>query len=117
MMDGRIPHATIEAVELIISEGKARAKSDNQTNSLTLRLRELGGLIRAAGDIAVMENAPLITADIIKEARKRARPVEDQIKERYGSYMKGVSKDVSGAQREKSQYYFENEHLDDQMFN
>ena len=116
-MDGHIPHATIEAVESIIIEGRIRAKSDNQPNALTLRLRELGGLIRAAGDIAVMENAPLITADMIKEARKRSRPVEDQIKERYGSYMKGVSKDVSGAQKEKSQYYFENEHLDDQMFN
>jgi ATP-dependent Lon protease len=117
IMDGHIPHATIEAVEAIITEGRIRAKSDNQPNALTLRLRELGGLIRAAGDIAVMEDAPLITADMIKEARKRSRPVEGQIKERYGSYMKGVSKDVSGAQKEKSQYYFENEHLDDQMFN
>ncbi|AIZ56610.1 archaeal Lon protease [Candidatus Methanoplasma termitum] len=117
LMDGHIPHATIEAVEAIIAEGRHRAKSDNQPNALTLRLRELGGLIRAAGDIAVMENAPLITANMIREARKRSRPVEDQIKERYGSYMKGVSKDVSGAQKEKSQYYFENEHLDDQMFN
>ncbi|MDR1955030.1 MAG: ATP-binding protein [Candidatus Methanoplasma sp.] len=117
MMDGRIPHATLDAVEAIIAEGRIRAKSDNQLNALTLRLRELGGLIRAAGDIAVMENAPLITADLIKEARKRSRPVEDQIRERYGSYMKGISKDVSSAQKEKSQYYFENEHLDDQMFN
>ncbi|MCL2149302.1 MAG: ATP-binding protein [Methanomassiliicoccaceae archaeon] len=117
MMDGRIPHATIGAVEEIIAEGRSRARSDNQINSLTLRLRELGGLIRAAGDIAVMEKAPLITADLIKEARKRSRPVEDQIRERYGSYMKGVSKDVSSAQKERSQYYFENEHLDDQMFN
>ncbi|MCL2317601.1 MAG: ATP-binding protein [Methanomassiliicoccaceae archaeon] len=117
MMDGRIPHATLDAVESIIAEGRQRAKSDNQLNSLTLRLRELGGLIRAAGDIAVMENEPLITAELIKEARKRSRPVEDQIRERYGSYMKGVSKDVSSAQKEKSQYYFENEHLDDQMFN
>jgi ATP-dependent Lon protease len=117
MMDGHIPHATIEAVEMIVAEGKSRAKSDNQPNALTLRLRELGGLIRAAGDIAVMEKAPLITADMIREARKRSRPVEDQIRERYGSYMKGVSKDVSSAQKEKSQYYFENEHLDDQMFN
>jgi len=117
LMDGHIPHATIDAVEAIIAEGKARAKSDNQLNSLTLRLRELGGLIRAAGDIAVMEKVPLITGDIIREARKRSRPVEEQIKERYGSYMKGVSKDVSSAQKEKSQYYFENEHLDDQMFN
>ncbi|MDR3074645.1 MAG: ATP-binding protein [Candidatus Methanoplasma sp.] len=117
MMDGHIPHATIEAVESIISEGRVRAKSDNQTNSLTLRLRELGGLIRAAGDIAVMEGAPLITADHIKDARKRSRPVEDQIRDKYGSYMKGMSKDVSSAQKERSQYYFENEHLDDQMFN
>jgi len=116
-MDGHIPHATIDAVESIITEGRLRARSDNQPNALTLRLRELGGLIRAAGDIAVIDNAPLITADHIKEARKRSRPVEDQIRERYGSYMKGVSKDVSSAQKEKSQYYFENEHLDDQMFN
>jgi ATP-dependent Lon protease len=117
MLDGHIPHATLDAVEAIITEGRLRAKADNQLNSLTLRLRELGGLIRAAGDIAVMEKAPLITAELIKEARKRSRPVEDQIRERYGSYMKGVSKDVSSAQKEKSQYYFENEHLDDQMFN
>jgi ATP-dependent Lon protease len=117
MIDGHIPHATIDAVEAIIVEGRLRAESDNQINSLTLRLRELGGLIRAAGDIAVMEGAPLITADLIKEARKRSRPVEDQIRERYGSYMKGISKDVSSAQKERSQYYFENEHLDDQMFN
>ncbi len=117
LMDGRIPHATVDAVEAIIAEGKLRAKSDNQPKGLTLRLRELGGLIRAAGDIAVMEKAPLITADLIKEARKRSRSVEDQIKERYGSYMKGMSKDVSDSQKEKSQYYFENEHLDDQMFN
>ena len=116
-MDTRIPHATMDAVELIISEGRARAKSDNQINSLTLRLRELGGLIRAAGDIAVMRNEPLITADHIIEARKRSRPVEDQIRDKYGSYMKGMSKDVSTAQKEKSQYYFENEHLDDSMYN
>ena len=74
-------------------------------------------MIRAAGDIAVMEGAPLITADHIKDARKRSRPVEDQIRDKYGSYMKGMSKDVSSAQKERSQYYFENEHLDDQMFN
>ena len=116
-MDGRIPHATMEAVELIITEGRARAKSDNQANSLTLRLRELGGLIRAAGDIAIMEDAPLITAKHIEDAQKRSRPVEDQIRDRYGSYMKGMSKDVSSAQKERSQYYFENEHLDDRMFN
>ena len=96
---------------------KARAKADNQGNSLTLRLRELGGLIRAAGDIAVMEDAPYITGDHIRRALRRSRSVEEQIRERYGSYNKGLSKDVSSAQKERSSYYFQTEHLDDTMFN
>ncbi|UAL08320.1 MAG: ATP-binding protein [Candidatus Methanogranum gryphiswaldense] len=115
-MDGRIPPATIEAVELIIEEGKRRAKADNQLNSLTLRLREMGGLIRAAGDIAMMEKSKFITADHMKKAERRSRPVEDQIKEKYGSYQKGVSKDSSKAQNEKSEYYLENEHIGDTMY-
>ncbi|MCK9323081.1 MAG: ATP-binding protein [Candidatus Methanomethylophilaceae archaeon] len=115
-MDGHIPPANIESVEAIIEEGKKRAKADNQPNSLTLRLREMGGLIRAAGDVAVMEGAKMITAEHIIEARRRSRPVEEQIKEKYGSYQKGVSKDISKAQNEKSEYYFENEHIGDQMF-
>ena len=114
--DGHIPHATIEAVEKIIAEGKRRAKLDNQKNALTLRLRELGGLIRSAGDIAVLEGAKFITGEHIDRALRRSRSVEEQIKERYGSYNKGLSKDVSSAQKERSSYYFETEHLDDSMF-
>jgi len=116
-MDGRIPHATMAAVEMIVDEGRTRAKADNHTNSLTLRLRELGGLIRAAGDIAVIENSDVIDVDHIKRAIKRSRPAEEQIKEKYGSYMKGLSKDVSESQKEKSPYYMHNEHVGDQMFN
>jgi ATP-dependent Lon protease len=115
-LDGHIPHATIDAVEKIIAEGKRRAKLDNQNNALTLRLRELGGLIRSAGDIAVMENSKYITGDHIERALRRSRSVEEQIKDRYGSYNKGLSKDVSSAQKERSSYYFETEHLDDSMF-
>ena len=116
-MDGRIPHATIAAVEMIVDEGKSRAKADNQPNCLTLRLRELGGLIRAAGDIANIEGAEFIDVDHIKRAIKRSRPAEEQIKDKYGSYMKGLSKDVSESQKEKSPYYMHNEHIGDQMFN
>ncbi|MDR0198439.1 MAG: AAA family ATPase, partial [Methanomassiliicoccaceae archaeon] len=116
-MDGRIPHATMAAVEMIVDEGKTRAKADNHPTGLTLRLREMGGLIRAAGDIAKMENAGLIDTDHIKRATKRSRPAEEQIKEKYGSYMKGLSKDVSESQKEKSPYYMHNEHVGDQMFN
>ena len=115
-MDGHIPHATIPAVEAIIAEGRLRAKNDKQINSLTLRLRELGGLIRAAGDIAVIDGSEFITEEHIKKALRRSRPAEDQIKERYGSYNKGLSKDISESQKQRSDYYFEDEHLDDQMF-
>jgi ATP-dependent Lon protease len=116
-MDGRIPHATIGAVEAVIAEGKTRARKDKQLNSLTLRLRELGGLIRAAGDIATVDGDPLITEEHIRRALRRSRPAEDQIIEKYGSYNKGLSKDISDSQKEKQPYYMENEHLDDQMFN
>ena len=116
-MDGHIPPATIEAVEEIVNEGRLRAKKDKQMNALTLRLRELGGLIRAAGDLAVMDGSPAITAEHIKKAVKRSRPAEDQIKEKFGSYTKGLSKDLSDSQLQRSDYYMENEHLGDNMFN
>ncbi|WP_321423500.1 ATP-binding protein [uncultured Methanobacterium sp.] len=58
-MDGKIPHATKSAVELIIEEAKKRASIiDDQKDALTLRLRDLGGLVRMAGDIAVMGGSP-----------------------------------------------------------
>jgi ATP-dependent Lon protease len=114
VMDARIPHATREAVLLIIEEGKKRARViDNKEKSLTLRLRELGGLIRAAGDIAVLEDAKHIEARHIRDAQKRARPVEEQIKERYGSYMGGLSSDVSISEKESSPYHYWNYHVHD----
>ena len=117
-MDGHIPHATIDAVEEVIAEGRKRARLDNQMSALTLRLRELGGLIRAAGDIAVMEKAKYITADHVKRAVVLARPVEEQIKSRYGSYQKGISTDISDAQKQNSQNYIMESSVtnDDSMF-
>lgn len=116
--DGHIPHAEIPAVEELIKEGRRRARKDGQVASLTLRLREMGGLIRAAGDIAVMNGEEIITAQHVTDALKRAMPVEEQITKRYGSYTKGLSQDVTSAQKETSQYYFQNEHIpDDSMFN
>ncbi len=114
VMDARIPHASREAVALVIEEAKKRAKViDNKDKSLTLRLRELGGLIRAAGDIAVIDKAELIEAKHIIQALKRARPVEEQIKERYGSYMGGISSDISTAEKESSPYHYWNYHVHD----
>lgn len=107
--DGKIPHATTEAIIAITNEAHKRAKQlDGKDNSLTLRLRELGGLIRAAGDIAVLEKDELIDVRHIKQALKRAKTIEEQIKERYGSYYGALEKDISGAQKESSPYYFRN---------
>ena len=114
VMDARIPHATREAVGLIIEEARKRAKNvDNRDKSLTLRLRELGGLVRAAGDVAVVEGTTLIEARHIKEAMRTARPVEEQIKERYGSYMGGVSSDMSSSEKDSSPYQSWNYHVHD----
>jgi ATP-dependent Lon protease len=114
--DGRIPHADRSAIEAIVKEARARAsKVDGISNALTLRLRELGGLIRAAGDLAVVEGAELITSKHIAKAVQRSRSAEEQIKERYGSYTKGLGTDISPAQKERSPYYFWNE-TKDSMF-
>ena len=117
-VDGKIPHATMGAVQAIIAESHRRAKVlDGASNALTLRLRELGGLVRAAGDIASAEGEPLIETKHIELAIKRNKSVEEQIKDRYGSYSKGLGTDISSAQKERSPYYFWNEHAgEDNMF-
>ncbi|MFQ5908716.1 MAG: ATP-binding protein [Thermoplasmata archaeon] len=110
-VDRRIPHATKEAVEVVIKESGRRAKEqEGKSHALTLRLREMGGLIRSAGDIAVNEGNDRIEATHIKRAVKVARTAEDQIKERYGSYEGGVSKDITAAQRATSPYAYWNYH-------
>ncbi len=115
-IDKRIPPATRDAVRIIIDEAHRRAKAlDNQDKSLTLRLRELGGLIRSAGDIAVTETSDVIEADHVKRAIKIARTIEEQIKERYGSYTAGVGTDMSAAQKESSPYHYWNVHEGDDV--
>jgi ATP-dependent Lon protease len=111
--DRRIPHATREAVMAIIEEGRRRAKViDNKERALTLRLRELGGLIRAAGDQAIVEQSRFIEADHIRRAVQVARTAEEQIREKYGSYEGGVARDMSGAQRSASPYHYWNQYGD-----
>ena len=94
-MDGRIPHASPEAVKKIITEARVRAKEvDDKSNALTLRLRDLGGVIRLAGDIAVMEDSECITEKHVERGLKESRPIEHRLQETYGSLWKGLKKDV-----------------------
>ncbi|HUL38889.1 MAG TPA: ATP-dependent protease LonB [Methanomassiliicoccales archaeon] len=78
--DKKIPHFDRRAVGEIVKEAQRRAGRKGQ---LTLRLRELGGLIRVAGDIAREENKPLVTTDHVVAAKKIARSLEQQIADRY----------------------------------
>jgi len=78
--DKKIPHFERRAVGEIIKEAQRRAGRKGQ---LTLRLRELGGLIRVAGDIAREESRPLVTQEQVLAAKKIARSLEQQIADRY----------------------------------
>jgi len=78
--DGKIPHFTKEAVTEIIYEAKKRA---GKADRLTLRLRELGGLIRAAGDLATEENSKFVLPKHITQAKQLAKTLEQQIADKY----------------------------------
>jgi Lon-like ATP-dependent protease len=78
--DKKIPHYDKEAVAEIIHEAQRRAGRRGQ---LSLRLRELGGLIRVAGDIAHEENAQIVTKKHVIKAKQIARTLEQQVADRY----------------------------------
>ncbi|MEM0382806.1 MAG: ATP-binding protein [Candidatus Anstonellales archaeon] len=83
--DGKIPHAHISALHEIIKVSKMIAKSYDDVNGLTLRLRYLGGIIRVAGDLAVLDEEEYILSRHVQEALKIAKPVESQIRSIVGN--------------------------------
>jgi len=78
--DGKIPHFDRGAIEEIIREARRRA---GRKGHLTLKLRDLGGLVRVAGDIARAEGAELTTAKHVLKAKSMARSVEQQLADQY----------------------------------
>jgi Lon-like ATP-dependent protease len=74
--DGKIPHFTRKAVDLVIE--RARHMVDHPGH-LTSRFRELGGLIRAAGDLAVQSNSVLVHAEHVRKALHISQPLEEQM--------------------------------------
>jgi ATP-dependent Lon protease len=111
--DGRLRPATREAIEELIHEARRRAEVlDGRRNALTLRLRELGGLIRTAGDLATVAGSQYLEAAHVREALQRARSIEEQIRSTYGSLQGGIRQDVTEAQRQSMGYYHWNEHPD-----
>ena len=78
--DKKIPHFDIPAITEVIREAQRRSGRSGQ---LTLRLRELGGLVRVAGDIALSEGLPMVHADQVVKAKRASRSLEQQIADRY----------------------------------
>ncbi len=78
--DENIPHFLREAVEEIIVEAQRRAQ---RKDHLTLKLRDLGGLVRVAGDIAHDEGAEYTTREHVLQAKERSRSIEQQLSDRF----------------------------------
>ena len=94
--DEKIPHFSKKAVESIIEEARKRA---NRKNHLTLRLRELGGLVRAAGDIAKEESSDLVEPIHIIKAKKIARSLESQIADKFIEHKKDYNVIITKGKR------------------
>jgi Lon-like ATP-dependent protease len=78
--DGRLPDFTATAIEEVILEARRRA---GRKGHLTLELRNLGGLVRVAGDIARGEDAANTTRQHVLQAKGRSRSIEQQLADDY----------------------------------
>jgi len=78
--DKKIPHFNKQAITEIIREAQRRA---GRKGKLSLRLRELGGLVRASGDLAVREEKDVVSAEDVLRAKKLSSSLEQQVAERY----------------------------------
>ncbi len=74
--DGRVPHLTREAAAEIIREAQRRA---GRSGKLTLRLRELGGLVRTLGDFANTSGRSMVTLEDVMAAKEAATSMEQQM--------------------------------------
>lgn len=73
--DGRIPHFSRDAIEEIILEAKRKS---GEQGKLTLKLRNLGGLVRNAGDVAIENGASLVKREHVLEAKSLDKSIEQQ---------------------------------------
>jgi len=78
--DRKIPHFERSGIAEIIREAMRRA---GRKGHLTLVLRDLGGLVRVAGDIARAEGAKYVTGEHVLKAKTMARSVEQQVADEY----------------------------------
>ena len=78
--DGKIPPFDPSAVSEILREARRRS---GRKGHLTVKLRDLGGLVRVAGDLAIKNGSSTTTLRHVLDAKKIARSVEDQMADEY----------------------------------
>lgn len=83
--DKKIPHFDRAAVGEIIREAQKRA---GRKGKLTLKLRGLGGLVRASGDVAKNEKSDIVKKEHVIKAKDLSKSLEQQIADRYISMKK-----------------------------
>ncbi|MEW5996218.1 MAG: ATP-binding protein [Candidatus Micrarchaeota archaeon] len=81
--DGKIPHASSAAVEELLEESRRICKEADGKKGLTLRFRNLSGLIRLAGDLAKSEKSELIQKEHVRSAVIFAKSAEEQLSDKY----------------------------------
>jgi Lon-like ATP-dependent protease len=93
--DGQIPHFEKEAIEEIILESRRRA---GQKGKLTLKLRNLGGLVRNAGDVARSQGSQVVKRKHVLDAKSLDKSIEQQYvderieqKQQYGQESESTS--------------------------
>ena len=83
--DGKIPPFSYDACMVVIEEAKRRS---GRKNRLTLILRDLGGIIRAAGDIAREKGRKIVAEEDVYDSFKVTKPLEAQFVEQSLDYRK-----------------------------
>ena len=78
--DGRLPAFSRDAIEEIILEARRRA---GRKGHLTLKLRNLGGLVRVAGDIGRAADREQVTREEVLAAKAQSRSIEQQLADDY----------------------------------
>jgi Lon-like ATP-dependent protease len=91
--DGRLPAFTRDALEEFMLEAQRRS---GRKDHLTLEMRDLGGLVRVAGDIARAEDAEFTTRDHVLRAKRRSRSIEQQLADNYIERRKDYELTVAG---------------------
>ena len=79
--DGKIPPFSRVAVDSVITQAVKRADNPHH---LSLRLRELGGLVRAAGDLAIAQGQLLVQPEHVTAALRITKSLEEQLGQSSG---------------------------------